>query len=74
LEIDNTNRTTGGGTTIKAGKYISDKTMLAVIQQLGANSTTQFTLEYQFRRNLQLILTQSDDSRTGIDILWRHDY
>jgi autotransporter translocation and assembly factor TamB len=74
LEIDNSNRTTGGGTTIKAGKYISDRTMLAVIQQLGSSSTTQFTLEHQFRRNLQLIITQSEDNRTGVDILWRKEY
>lgn len=75
IEFDNTNRTTGGGTTVKAGKYINEKTVLAIIQQMGgANSTTQFTLEHQLRRNLQLILTQSEDSRTGVDILWQLEY
>lgn len=75
VEIDNSDRTTGSGTTIKAGKYLNDRMLIAVIQQLGSgNTTTQFTLEYLLRKNLQLILTQSEDSRTGVDVLWKYDY
>lgn len=74
VEIDYNDQTAGSGTTVKAGKYLSDKIMIAVIQQLGSNATTQFTLEYQLKKNLQLLLTQSEDNRTGADILWRFEY
>ena len=74
VEIDDSNQTTGAGMTIKAGKYLNEKILVAVIQQMGTNSTTQFTLEYQLRKNLQFIFTQSEDNRTGVDILWRYEY
>jgi autotransporter translocation and assembly factor TamB len=75
IQIDNTNHAAGNGTTIKAGKYVTDKIFLAVLQQLGGNNpVSQVILEYYLKRNLELILTQSENSRTGIDVLWKYDY
>ena len=75
IQIDNSNHAAGNGTTIKAGKYITDKIFLAVLQQLGGNNpVSQVILQYYLKRNLELILTQSENSRTGIDVLWKYDY
>ncbi|HKJ30413.1 MAG TPA: translocation/assembly module TamB [Balneolales bacterium] len=75
IQIDNSNQASGNGTTIKAGKYITNKIFLAVLQQLGGNNpVSQVILEYYLRKNLELILTQSENSRTGIDVLWKYDY
>lgn len=77
IQIDNSGQATGNGTTIKIGKYITDRIFLAVLQQLGGNNqSSQVILEYYLYRNLGLVLTQSEgeDSKTGIDILWHYDY
>lgn len=75
IQIDNSNQASGNGTTIKAGKYITNKIFLAVLQQLGGNNpVSQVILEYYLRKNLELVLTQSENSRTGIDVLWKYDY
>ena len=31
-------------------------------------------LEYQIKENLELLITQGDDSRQGIDLRWNYDY
>lgn len=77
IQIDNSGQSTGNGTTIKIGKYITDRIFLAVLQQLGgSNQSSQVILEYYLYKNLGLILTQSEgqDSKTGIDVLWHYDY
>lgn len=74
LQIDNTRSSGNSGTTIKAGKYISDRLFVAILQELGSNVSSQIMIEYMLRRNLELVLTGSDSYQTGIDIMWKYDY
>lgn len=75
IEIENTRKGGGSGTSIKAGKYVSDRMFVAFLQELGGTEAgRQVVVEYMLRRNLELILTASDDYRTGLDMLWRYDY
>ena len=75
IEIDNTRKGGGSGTSIKAGKFISDRLFVAFLQELGGTDAgRQVMIEYIIRRNLELILTASDDYRSGVDMLWRYDY
>lgn len=75
IEIDNSASTTGTGTSIRAGKYINERTFVALVQQLGGtDAVSQVVLEYLLRKNLELILTQSSDDRSGVDIRWRYEY
>ncbi|MCH8524052.1 MAG: translocation/assembly module TamB [Balneolales bacterium] len=74
LTIDNTRTGGQSGTTIKAGKYVSDRMFVALIQELGATVSSQVMLEYQIRRNLEIIITGSDNNRNGLEIQWRRDY
>lgn len=75
VEIDNSQKSTGSGTTIKAGKYLTDKLFVAYLQELGgSNAGRQVVIEYLIRSNLDLIITASDDYRSGVDLLWRYDY
>lgn len=75
VEID-TNRTgAGSSTTIKTGWFLSNRTFFAVLNEIsGTTPKTLFLLEYLIRRNLQLVVTQGDDSREGIDLRWEYDY
>ncbi|WP_164682875.1 translocation/assembly module TamB domain-containing protein [Cyclonatronum proteinivorum] len=73
VEIETSNQS-GGGTRVKAGKFLSDRLFVALVQELGSDPNSQVIIEYLLRRNLELIITGSDDFRTGIDILWRLDY
>lgn len=74
LQIENSRASGQSGTTIKAGKFISDRLFVALLQELGNNPISQVMVEYQLRRNLELILTGSDSYNTGIDIRWKYDY
>lgn len=74
LTIDNTRTGGQSGTTIKAGKYVSDRMFVALIQELGATVRSQVMLEYELRRNLNIIVTGSDDNRSGVDVQWKRDY
>ena len=75
VEIDNNQKGTGSGTSIKAGKYVTDRLFIAYVQELGGtNLGRQVLIEYMLRNNLDLLITASDDYRTGVDILWRYDY
>lgn len=75
IEIDNSRRSTGGGTSIKAGKFLSDRLFVAYLQELGGTrANRQVIFEYLIRSNIELILTASDDYRSGVDVLWRYDY
>lgn len=75
IEIDNTRRGPGSGTSIKAGKFLTDRVFVAFLQELGGTDAgRQVILEYMIRRNLDLVITGSDDHRSGVDVLWRLDY
>lgn len=75
IEIDNSSQATGSGTSIRAGKYINEKTFIAIVQQLGGtNPVSQVVLEYLIKKNLDLVLTQSSDESSGIDIRWKYEY
>jgi hypothetical protein len=74
IEIDNTRQGSSSGMTIKAGKYMTDRLFLAILQELGGSTNSQFIIEYLLRTNLELIITGSDDFRTGVDVLWKLDY
>ena len=74
IEIENTRRG-GGGTSVKAGKFVSDRLFIAFLQELGGtDSARQVIVEYMLLRNLDLIITAGDDYRSGVDVLWRYDY
>ncbi|SMO51530.1 translocation/assembly module TamB domain-containing protein [Gracilimonas mengyeensis] len=75
VQIDNTRSGSGGGTSIKTGWYLNQKTFFAIINEIsGSTPETLFILEYMLTKNLDLILTQGDDSRQGIDVRWQYDY
>ena len=75
IEIENnTSASDGSGTSIRAGKYISDRFFLALVQQLDGDPVSQVVVEYLIRRNLELIFTQSTDDKTGVDLEWRYEY
>ncbi|MEX2403364.1 MAG: translocation/assembly module TamB domain-containing protein [Balneolales bacterium] len=75
LEIDNNRRGPGSGTSIKAGKFLSDRVFVAYIQELGgSDSGRQVLIEYMMRQNLDLVITGSDDHRSGVDVMWNLDY
>lgn len=74
IEIDNTRRS-GGGTSITAGKYLTDRLFFSLVQELGGrDASRQVKIEYMLGRDLELVLTGSDDHRSGVDVLWRYDY
>ncbi|HLR90634.1 MAG TPA: translocation/assembly module TamB domain-containing protein [Balneolaceae bacterium] len=75
VEIDTNRSGTGSTTSIKTGWYLNQKTFFAILNELGgARPTTLFILEYLLRENLELIITQGDDSREGVDLRWHLDY
>ncbi|MEX1061956.1 MAG: translocation/assembly module TamB domain-containing protein, partial [Balneolaceae bacterium] len=75
VQID-TNRTgSGSATTIKTGWYLNNRTFFAVLNEIaGTSPKTMFQLEYMIRRNLELVITQGDDNREGVDLRWNFDY
>jgi hypothetical protein len=75
LQIDTNRSGESVSTSIKAGKYITDKLFLQVMNELGgSDAVTRVVLEYFVRRNLLLVLTQGNDRRSGVDILWKYEY
>jgi hypothetical protein len=74
IEIDNTRQGGSSGMTVKAGKYMTDRLFLAILQELGGGTNSQFIIEYLLSNNLELIFTGSNDFRTGVDVLWKLDY
>jgi autotransporter translocation and assembly factor TamB len=74
IEIEHSRRG-GGGTSVKAGKFVSDRLFIAFLQELGGTDTArQVIVEYMLLRNLDLIITAGDDQQSGVDVLWRYDY
>ena len=75
VQIDNSRSGSNSTTSIKTGWYINNRTFFAILNEISSTSPkTLFILEYLLRENLELIITQGDDSREGIDLRWRHDY
>lgn len=75
VQIDNSRSGSGGGTSITTGWYLNQRTFFAIVNQIsGSTPETLFILEYMLNNNLDLIITQGDDSRQGIDLRWQFDY
>jgi autotransporter translocation and assembly factor TamB len=75
VQIDNTRSGSSNSTAIKTGWYLNQRTLFAILNEVGgARPKTLFILEYMLRENLELIVTQGDDSREGIDLKWQLDY
>lgn len=73
VQIDNTSTT--GTTSIKTGWYLNERTFFAIINELsGSTPKTLFQLEYILSKYLDLIVTQSSDTRNGIDLRYQFDY
>ncbi|WP_020403901.1 translocation/assembly module TamB domain-containing protein [Gracilimonas tropica] len=73
VQIDNSS--SEGKTSIKTGWYLNRRTFFAVINEIsGSTPETLFILEYLLNENLDLIITQGDDNRQGIDLRWQYDY
>ncbi len=75
VQINNTQTGSENTTSIKTGWYLNRRTFFAIINEIsGTTPKTLFVLEYLLTENLDLIITQGDDNRQGIDIRWQHDY
>jgi len=74
LQIDNSRASGNSGTTIKAGKFVSNRLFVAILQELGVNPLSQIIIEYELKKNLDLIITGSDSYHNGVDLRWRYDY
>lgn len=74
VQIDNS-RSGSNNTVIKTGWYLNRNTFFAILNEIdGSNPKTLFTLEIMLKENLDLIITQGDDTRQGIDLQWKRDY
>ncbi len=75
VQIDNTRSGSDSSTTIKTGWYLNRRTFFAVLNEISSSRPkTLFMLEYLLRENLELLITQGDDSREGIDLRWKYEY
>ncbi len=75
VQIDNIRTGTESGTSIKTGWYINQRTFFAIVNEISSSSPkTLFLLEYMLTKDLDLIITQGDNSRQGVDIRWKRDY
>ena len=75
VQIDNTRSGSSSTTSIKTGWYLNQRTFFAILNEVGGQRPkTLFMLEYLLHDNLELIITQGDDSREGIDLRWKYDY
>ncbi len=75
VQIDNTRSGSNSTTSIKTGWYINRRTFFALLNEIDSSTPkTLFILEYMLKENLELILTQGDDSRQGVDLRWKRDY
>ncbi len=63
------------GTAIHTGWYLNDRTFFRIVNEIGANTPkTLFMLEYLVNQNLDLIITQGNDRRQGVDLQWIFEY
>lgn len=75
VQIENTRSGNNSGTSIKTGWYLNRKTFFAIVNEIsGTTPKTMFILEYMLNQYLDLIITQGDDNRQGIDLRWQYDY
>lgn len=75
VEIDNSRSGSNSTTSIKTGWYLNRRTFFAILNEISSSDpNTLFLLEYMLTKNLELILTQGDDSREGVDLRWNYDY
>lgn len=75
VQIENTRSGNNSGTSIKTGWYLNRRTFFAIVNEIsGTTPKTMFILEYLLSKNLDLIITQGDDNRQGIDLRWHYDY
>ena len=74
VQIDNSRTSSDSNTSILTGWYLNRKTFFALVNEISTNPKTLFILEYLLRENLELIITQGDDSRQGVDLRWKLDY
>ncbi|MDX1590500.1 MAG: translocation/assembly module TamB domain-containing protein [Balneolaceae bacterium] len=75
VQIDNTGSGSSSTTSIKTGWYLNRNTFFAIVNEISSSKPkTLFMLEYQIKENLELLITQGDDSRQGIDLRWNYDY
>jgi len=74
VQIDNSRSGANSSTSILTGWFLNRRTFFAVINEISANPKTLFLLEYLLQENLELIITQGDDPRQGIDLRWKYDY
>ncbi|MCG8372592.1 MAG: translocation/assembly module TamB domain-containing protein [Balneolales bacterium] len=73
VQIDNSGTT--GATSIRTGWYLNEKTFFTIINEItSSNPKTLFMLEYIINENLDLIVTQGDDKRQGIELRLQFDY
>jgi autotransporter translocation and assembly factor TamB len=74
VQIDNS-QSGSNNTVIKTGWYINQSTFFAILNEIyGTNPKTLFVLEIMLKENLELIITQGDDTQQGIDLQWKKDY
>lgn len=74
VQIDNTRGASGSTTSITTGWYLNRRTFFAIINEVSTDPKTLFLLEYLLLENLELLITQGDDIRQGIDLRWKYDY
>jgi autotransporter translocation and assembly factor TamB len=75
VQIETTRSGATSGTSIKTGWYLNRRTFFAIVNEIsGSSPKTIFILEYLLTNNLDLIITQGDDNRQGIDLKWQFDY
>jgi hypothetical protein len=74
VQIDNSRTSSDSNTSILTGWYLNRKTFFALVNEISTTPKTLFILEYMLRENLELIITQGDDSRQGVDLKWKLDY
>ncbi|MDX1642400.1 MAG: translocation/assembly module TamB domain-containing protein, partial [Balneolaceae bacterium] len=74
VQIDNS-RSGSNNTVIKTGWYLNRSTFFAILNEIdGTSPKTLFMLEIMLQDNLELVITQGDDTRQGIDLQWKRDY
>ncbi len=73
VQIDNSGQ--NGRTAITTGWYLNERTFFSIINELTSSTPkTLFVLEYLLSENWDLIITQGEDSRQGIDVRYQFDY
>ncbi len=73
VQIDNSGQ--NGATAIRTGWYLNERTFFSIINEITSSTPkTLFVLEYILNESWDLIITQGDDSRQGLDVRYQYDY